>query len=266
MTAHRLKIHRHPAARPASRPPLLFVHGGYTHSLCWQHKLIPRFNELGYDCHALDLSGHGGSEGRDRLHRFGLADYAEDLARAVATIEVPPVLVGHSMGSLVVQRFVTAQPDAAAGIALLSPVPPTGTAGSAARLALTEPAFFEELPNATSGRPTERTLEVMARVYFSPGTPHRAIERFLPMIGPESDRAVSEMAVLPFLSARARPRLPALVMGGGEDKVFPASMLHFSAAAWHTRAVRIDGAGHMMMLDPQWQAAADALAAWLDGV
>ena len=266
MSTHRLAIHRHPSARPGSRPPLLFVHGGYTHSLCWQHRFIPRLNELGYDCHALDLAGLGASEGQDRLHEFGLAAYAEDVARAVDTLEAPPVVVGHSMGCLVAQRFVAARPDAAAGIALLSPVPPTGTAGSAARLAMTEPAFFEELPNATSGRPTERTLRVMARVYFSPGTPHEAIEQFLPMIGPESDRAVAEMAMLPLLSARSRPQLPALVMGGSEDRVFSASMLHFSAAAWRTRALRIGGAGHMMMLDPQWQAAADALAAWGDSL
>jgi pimeloyl-ACP methyl ester carboxylesterase len=59
MSAHPLKIHHHPAKRPSQRPPLLFVHGGYTNARCWEHNFIPYFQQKGYDCHALDLSGHG---------------------------------------------------------------------------------------------------------------------------------------------------------------------------------------------------------------
>ena len=63
MSAHPLKIHHHPAKRPSQRPPLLFVHGGYTNARCWEHNFIPYFQQKGYDCHALDLSGHGESGG-----------------------------------------------------------------------------------------------------------------------------------------------------------------------------------------------------------
>jgi pimeloyl-ACP methyl ester carboxylesterase len=55
MSPRKLKIHRHPAAKSNGRPPLLFIHGGYTHSLCWQVNFIPFLNAQGYDCYALDL-------------------------------------------------------------------------------------------------------------------------------------------------------------------------------------------------------------------
>lgn len=264
MSPRKLKLHHHPAPQASGRPPLLFVHGGYTHSLCWQVNFIPFLNARGYDCYALDLSGHGASGGHERLHEFGLADYAEDLAWAVSSLPAQPVLIGHSMGTQVVQRYLV--DGEAAGVALLSPVPPTGTSGTASRLAVTEPAFFEELPNAMAGTPSTRTLQVMARVYFSPDMPFEDTLQFMPMIGAESDHAVAEMVALPFMRTGRRPNIPALVMGGSEDQVFPASMLFFTALAWRARSVTIERAGHMLMLDPQWQEAAGALADWLTTV
>lgn len=265
MPIRNFKLYAHPAAASAEgRPPLLFVHGAYTHALCWMPNFVPYFNARGFDCYTVDLSGHGQSAARASLHGFGLADYAVDLAEAVASLPALPILVGHSMGSLVVQRYLAS--GQAAGLALLSPVPPTGTGGSAARLALTRPEFFAELPRVTSGHPTQRTLEVMAEVYFSPEMSLDAVLACLPMIQDESEQAVAEMATLPFQPVGRRPDIPALVMGGREDAVFPPSMLFFTALSWRARQVVVDGAGHMLMLDPQWEEAARALADWADSV
>lgn len=195
MPPRRLKIHHHPATEASSRPPLLFVHGGYTNALCWEHNFIPYFNRRGHDAYALDLSGHGGSEGRERLDEFSLADFADDLAQAVDSLPATPVLIGHSMGTLVVQRYLTH--GQAAGVALLAPVPPTGTGGSAGRLALQHPDFFRELPNVVAGRPTEHSLRIMAEVYFSPDMPRQDVLQYMPMIQPESEQAIAEMVALP---------------------------------------------------------------------
>ena len=266
MTARRLKIHHHPAPHHSQRPPPLFVHGGYTNSRCWEHNFIPYFQQKGYYCHALDLSGHGASGGHERLHDFGLKDYARDVAHAVGQLPAKPVLIGHSMGTLVLRNYLSSAPDAAAGVALLSPVPPTGTGGSASRLALQQPDFFAELPNVLAGKPTANTLKVMASVYFSPDVRPEETLQFMPMIGNESDQAVAEMVTLPFAATTRTPSLPAFVMGGSHDAVFPASMLFFTALPWKARSVTIERAGHMLMLDPQWPQAAEALGTWLDSL
>ena len=70
----------------------------------------------------------------------------------------------------------------------------------------------------------------------------------------------------PFRIARGRARIPALVMGGSADQVFPASMLFFTAASWNAETQIIEGAGHMLMLDPQWTDAAGRLEEWLDSL
>lgn len=254
----------YPAHQTLGKPPLLFVHGGYSHAQCWAVRFVPYFQERGYDCYAIDLSGHGSSPGRECLNDFGLDDYVADLAHAVQVIPESPVLIGHSMGCLVSQRFL--EQGTARAAAFLSPVPPTGTAGSASRLALTVPGFFSELPKAVEGRADANTLRTMSRVYFSPLMPEEEILDYLFLIQPESDRAVAEMLAAPLRLARRRAKIPALVMGGSADQVFPSSMLYFTAALWQAQTSIIDGAGHMLMLDPQWPEAANALLHWMESL
>lgn len=265
MPQPRLQFHPHTAARPAERPPLLFVHGGYSNAALWGVRFIPYFQAQGYDCYALNLSGHGSSPAeRENLDSFGIADYAADLAAAVDSLPAAPILIAHSMGCLVSQRFL--EQGTARAVAFLAPVPPTGTGGTASRFALTMPDFFAELPNAVNGTASEKTMRTMASIYFSPAMPPEETLQYLPLIQPESEKAVAEMVTSPLRRARGRARIPALVMGGLADQVFPASMLYFTAASWNAKTVIIQGAGHMLMLDPQWPDAAGQLLDWLESL
>lgn len=258
-------IHHYPARQSNGRSPLLFVHGGYSNAALWGIHFIPYFQAQGYDCYALELSGHG-SRPADRAHLddFGIDDYVADLAAAVDSLPAAPVLIAHSMGCLVCQRFL--EQGSARAVAFLAPVPPTGTGGTASRFALTMPDFFAELPNAVNGTADEKTMRTMASVYFSPAMAPEETIQYLPLIQPESEKAVTEMLVAPFRIARGRARIPALVMGGSADQVFPASMLFFTAASWNARNLVIAGAGHMLMLDPQWPDAAGKLQEWLESL
>ena len=94
-----------PARVDKGYPPLVFVHGGYTHSGCWDINFLPFFQKRGYNCHAVDLSGHGKSPGIEDLNSFGIDDYADDVGQVVAGLSSAPVLIGHSMGAIVVQRL-----------------------------------------------------------------------------------------------------------------------------------------------------------------
>ncbi|PKO32220.1 MAG: alpha/beta hydrolase [Betaproteobacteria bacterium HGW-Betaproteobacteria-7] len=265
MSAKTPVIHHFPAHQPSTNPPLLFVHGGYSSAALWGVRFIPYFQAQGYDCYALELSGHG-SHPADRAHLddFGIDDYVADLAAAVASLPAAPVLIAHSMGCLVSQRFL--EQGTARAVAFLAPVPPTGTGGTASRFALTMPDFFAELPNAVNGTASEKTMRTMARVYFSPSMALKESIKYLPLIQPESEKAVAEMVTAPFRIARGRARIPALVMGGSADQVFPASMLYFTAASWNAKTQVIAGAGHMLMLDPQWADAAGKLQAWVENL
>ena len=184
------------------------------------------------------------------------------MAYAVDVIDEPVTLVGHSMGALVIQRYLE-QASAQAAI-FLAPVPSTGTASSAANLALQYPAFFQAVDDTINGRFSEANNDLMAKIYFSPKARGDEILRFLPMVSPESNRAVVEMTMLHMRPWLRRASVPALVIGGEEDVVFPASQLFFTALPWRAEVLRVPGAGHMLPLDVHWETVAGHMLDWME--
>ena len=256
-----LNILNRPAHKDRNYPPLVFVHGGYTYSGCWDVNFLPFFQAHGYNCFALDLSGHGGSDGFENLNSFGLNDYTDDVRQLVNGLDTDPVLIGHSMGALVVQRYL--ETASAKAVIMLAPVPPTGLAASGMQLAIRQPDFIAEAERAVRGVFTEKTARMMREVYFSPDVSAEQFTVFQPMIQEESMCAITEMMVLALRTPGKKPRIPALVIGGQLDALFSATRLHFTAAGWNADTCVIPRAGHMLMLDPQWLSVAEKIDHWL---
>lgn len=256
-----LNVLRRPASKASGAPPLLFVHGGYANAACWDINFLPFFAARGYDCHALDLSGHGTSEGGDRLDQFGLDDFADDVVQVAARLPGKPVLIGHSMGTVVIERSL--EKSLAEAAVLLAPVPPSGTQGATVNLAITQPDFFSEISHVSRGDYTDNTLRVIKDVYFSPDTPLKDLIRFEGLFQSESQRAIMEMMMLAWRLPRRRPKLPVLVMGGELDTLFPPRLLDYTALPWAGDVEVVPRAGHTIMLDPHWQNAAGNILAWL---
>ena len=104
----------------------------------------------------------------------------------------------------------------------------------------------------------------MAKPYFSQKPARETILETIHFIQPESTRAVTEMVALPPLPMFGRkPNVPVLFMGGSEDQIFPSSLLLITALNWNGQTAIIKGAGHMLMLDPQWQDAAQQISRWI---
>lgn len=219
------------------------------------------FQRHGYDCFTLDLRGHGQCKADDSLHALGLEDYADDLEIAHSRIGHPSVLIGHSMGSRVVQRYLRRK-HFAQGAILLSPVPASGTSASAMRLTLRYPRFFDAIEAATHGEMTDAAAALLTRIYFSPDTTPEMAQQYVAMIGPESKRALAELLLPEFFTHSLEP-VPTLVMGGSDDEVFDASMLPFIGMPLNAEISRIEGAGHMLMLDPRWAGAATQMHDWM---
>ena len=81
--------------------------------------------------------GHGGSDGRDHIDWHTINDFVDDLVKVVSQIDEPPVLIGHSMGGFVVQKYL--EHHQAAGVVLLCSVPPQGLVASQFHLMFQKP-------------------------------------------------------------------------------------------------------------------------------
>jgi non-heme chloroperoxidase len=249
---------------PSSKPPLLFVHGAYVGAWCWEENFLDWFAERGYEAHAVSLRGHGASEGRERLNDFGLADYAEDVARAAADLPRPPVLIGHSMGALVVQKAlekVTATP----AMILASPVPSYGLLPSSFSLAFTKPALFASLNTVASGG--RASPEALSTVLFAEPPEPAVLERTYRRMQRESRRAMVDMSgwSLPnpwFAWANNRP--PTLVIGAGKDALISATEAQATSRMLGADYKLLPELGHAVMLDAGWESVAQAIAGWLE--
>ena len=118
----RLETIKEEPANDARSTPVLFVHGMSHAAWCWVEHFLPYFAQHGYVSHALSLRGHGSSEGRKRLRWTPLAEYVSDVAQVVDQMERSPVLVGHSMGGMIVQKYLELNGVPAA--VLLASAPP----------------------------------------------------------------------------------------------------------------------------------------------
>jgi len=78
---------------------VLLVHGLAEHMGRYAH-VVEALNGAGWAVTAVELRGHGESEGK-RGHVDRWAQYLDDVRAAAATIDGPVVLLGHSMGGLV---------------------------------------------------------------------------------------------------------------------------------------------------------------------
>jgi non-heme chloroperoxidase len=246
-----------------SRSPLLFVHGAYVGAWCWEEHFLDWFAERGYPARAVSLRGHGNTEGRERLNDFGLADYAEDVAQAAAEFSTPPILIGHSMGALVVQKVIEKVAHIPAMV-LACPVPAYGLLPSSFALAFTRPALFASLNTVASGG--RASPEDLQEVLFAGPVAPALLERTYRRMQRESRRALLEMSGwgLPLLwAALGARRLPTLVLGAQHDALISATEAKSTAHLLNAEYQLLPDLGHAVMLDTAWELAASAIADWL---
>lgn len=238
--------------------PILFVHGAWHGAWCWEEHFLPYFASQGWECYALSLRGHGGSEGK--LPWTSAANYVADLAWAVDKIGTSPIIVGHSMGGYVTQKYLE-EHQAPAGV-LLASIPSHGILTLFLRMTARHP--LQMLKTILSFDPYHLvgTIELMEEAFFSPGLPREKIERYFHHIQSESYRLIHDSMWLN-LPRPKQVKTPLLVLGAANDRVFAVSEQQATARAYNTQAEIFPDMAHDMMLEPGWLAVADRIIAWL---
>jgi alpha-beta hydrolase superfamily lysophospholipase len=234
---------------------ILLVHGAGHGPWCW-HGFVKHLAERGHDVRAVQLRGHDRPPGRI-WHR--VRDYVEDVQHAVAEFSAPPVLVGHSMGGLVVQKYL--ERHSAPAAVLMASSPPTGTIGAVARLAVRHPIELLKANLLLRLKPFVRTPKLVRELFFTPTTPPEVVDACFRRLQDESYLAfIDTMVVLPRVR---RVQVPVLVLGAEQDTIFTVDEVRRTARAYRTEAEIFPGLGHDMMLDEGWQKVADRIDVWV---
>jgi pimeloyl-ACP methyl ester carboxylesterase len=258
-----LEVLRANGSGPPRRVDILLVHGIFVGAWVWETYFLPYLAAAGYDVHAVSLSGHGNSSGRERLHTLTLSDYTADLNEAASTIERPVVVVGHSMGGAVVQNAIRTGARFA-GTALMASVPPGGLMSANIAMMWSEPRLWRELSAMFTSGPRSADLGVLREGLFSNRIDAVEFERFAARVGDESRVIGFELQGLRPFAPMPWQAPPMLVLGGSADRFIRKQDLYATAAWYGVEAAILPDLSHSVMLDPDWQRAADALLAWLE--
>ncbi|MDR3086551.1 MAG: lysophospholipase [Azoarcus sp.] len=248
-----------PSGIAARRTQLLFVHGAYVGAWCWEEHFLPWFAQQGWIAHAFSFSGHGRSRGRVDLDNLSIDQYVNDLTEVIERLPAPPVLIGHSMGGMVVQKYL--ERAAAPAVVLMASVPPQGLIGSALGMLFTSPQLLIDLNRIMGGG--EPSVGSLREALFYQPVAADKIERYWNQSQPESHRALWDMTLynLPHPSRIHKP--PMLVLGGQYDRLISPHQVQMTANAYGCTPEIFPNMGHGMMLEQQWEKVAIRIADWL---
>ncbi|OBG28732.1 alpha/beta hydrolase [Mycobacterium sp. 852002-51057_SCH5723018] len=241
--------------------PLLFVHGAWHSGWCWNEHFLDFFAGRGFRALALSLRGHGTSPIEKSLRRCSISDFLTDLSSVTQNLPTPPVLVGHSMGGFLVQKYLETHDIPAA--VLIASAPPRGHLRSLLRSMRRHP--YRSNKFALTGDPAHLygSTAGARELLFGGKAPDPLVDAVTTRLQPESTRAILFDMVAANLVDTRKISTPMLVMGGQNDQIYAASDIRQTAKAYNTEPVFIPEMGHELMLEPGWAMVADTITSWL---
>ncbi|HWD27485.1 MAG TPA: alpha/beta hydrolase [Rhizomicrobium sp.] len=253
----------------AKRPDLVFIHGAFCGPWAFDDFRKP-FEAAGYRVHAPALRHHGeGAKPSRALGQTSLTDYADDLAKLIAGLAAPPILIGHSLGGLLAQML--AAKGLARALVLLAPCPPWGILPStmfeiaSAQTMWLAGDFWNQPLTPDYGIAAANSLDRL-----TPAERHKVFARFVP----ESGLATFEIMQWALDAKRAAEvkaeavTCPVLCLVGRDDKINPPSTVRRIAERYKARAVFEELAGHSHWLigEPGWEKIAGRVLTWIGAI
>lgn len=260
----RLELITREAQGEGCSTPILFVHGAWHAAWCWDEHFLPYFAEQGFTVHALSLRNHGKSEKRGQLRWKRGADYVADVRQVVEQIGEPPVLVGHSLGGYVVQKYLEKWEAPAA--VLLASVPSSGGLGATLRTLRRHPGALLKTVVQMRLWPIVGTPRLAHDALFSKSMPAEQVRSYFARLQDESYLAFLDLVFLNLPHPKRASKPPMLVLGAANDALFTADEARATARAYRGTAEVFPDMAHDMMLEAGWRDVADRAIAWLKGV
>jgi pimeloyl-ACP methyl ester carboxylesterase len=184
-----------------------------------------------------------------------------DVNSVAQTLPSRPVVIGHSLGGLVVQKYLESY-DAPAGV-LVASAPPRGARGFFSREMKRHPWISLRTAITTKSLHGFNTPERARQYFYSAGTPESDVARHSARLQEEFAGKMTVDTVLRNLPEPQRIRAPMLVLGAECDGCFTPDEVHATARAYGTEAEIFPGMGHNMMLEPGWESVAERIDSWL---
>ncbi len=272
--SHPLTARSGPAPTP-SEPvkSVMFIHGMFMTPLCW-NEWQRFFAEHGYTTSAPPWPLHDSPPATQRaahpdaaLGKLTLDEVVQYYAGLLEKMDPKPILIGHSMGGLIVQLLLE-RGLGSAGIAIDS-APPKGLISL--KWSFLKGNWAVISPSANKDEAFLPSLEQFHYAFGNSLSDAEVKTVYAQLVVPESRRVgnapTSDSAKIDY----AAKRPPLLLIAGENDNLIPASLNWDNFSAYKntpalTEFHSFEGRTHFTLGQAGWQEVADTSLAWLEGL
>ncbi|MGF1637917.1 MAG: alpha/beta hydrolase [Cyclobacteriaceae bacterium] len=254
--------------QPAKSKTIVFIHGLFNTPLGWD-EWITYFEAKGYTCHAPAYPFHDGNPSKLRnqvdpeLGNVTFGDVTRHLLKFIEQLPEKPIVIGHSMGGLVVQKLIEMD-KALVGVCINS-APPKGIKSTKWSFLKSNFPVVNPLKGNSVFEPSKKwfhyafcntmSREASDLIYEKNVVPE---SRNIPRSSTKNDGKID----------LKKPHNPLLFIAGEMDHIIPVSLNQKNVKAYKDPASKreikvFEGRTHYICGQDGWQEVAGYIQSWL---
>jgi len=255
--------------------PVVFIHGLWLHATSWEHWL-GLFRAGGYDPIAPTWPGESETvtetrRNPDGLANVGIDDLTAHFVRIIESFDAAPILIGHSVGGMIVEKLI-GEGHGAAGVAI-DPAQIKGVLPMPIRqLRATLPVMIN--PSNVS-KAVALTGEQFRFAFGNQLSRHESDELFEQWTIPSPARPLFQTGLVNFqlhsqavVNTENENRAPLLIISGTEDNTEPeviadSTLKLYRSSNAVTEIRKFADRGHSLTIDGGWREVASETLVWL---
>lgn len=254
---------------------IVFIHGMWMHSVTWE-PWMRFFSENGYKTMNPPWPGESDAvsasrENPEAAANYGVKSIADSYADKIASLNEPPILIGHSFGGLLAQ-ILLGRGIAAAAVAI-DPAPMKGVwqlpvsalrasfpvLGNPLNLTKSVSLTYSQFRYAFANMLSEQETKELYEQYNIPSPGRPLFQAAAATLNPNSETSVN--------TSNAK-RGPLLIVSGGNDNAVPpvwakAAFSKYGASPAITEFKSFEDRGHSLTIDHGWKEVAEYCLSWL---
>lgn len=250
---------------------IVFIHGLFMNPLSWE-AWIKYFEVKGYTCHAPAYPFHHGdptelrTNGNQQLGKITFGQVISHLTSIIDKLPEKPILIGHSMGGLAVQKLIKMN-KGVAGICI-DPAPPSGIFSYKWSFLKANLAIINPFKRDSVFLPSVNWFQY---AFCNTMTRKQTEMEFQKFVVPESRNIARSSTKEDGKINFRKPHNPLLIIAGEKDHLIPPSLNKSNFEAYKDKNSKIDfrefeGRTHYICGQNNWEEVALYIQNWISGL